>query len=143
MKAKAERFDVAIDHRLEDISIWADRESFVHILVNLLDNAIKYNLPGGRVHVSDRAEENNAIIEISNTGAGIPEDARDKIFEPFFTVNKDRSRQSGGTGLGLALVKQLMERHNGKIELIDSELGTTFRLIFPARTSPLRKEELL
>jgi signal transduction histidine kinase len=142
MRAKAERFDVVIDHRLEEISIWADRESFVHILVNLLDNAIKYNVPGGRIYISNRIEGNFAILEIENTGVGIPEEARDKIFEPFFTVNRDRSRQSGGTGLGLALVKQLIEKHNGTIELLDSAIGTAFRLNFPVSPMSPNKEKL-
>jgi len=132
MKAKADRFDVSIVSHLEAAEIWADRESIVHIFINLLDNAIKYNLPGGQIDISNYVQQNKVIIEISNTGANIPEDARDKIFEPFYTVNKDRSRQTGGTGLGLALVKQLVEKHGGLINLAETEVGTSFRLSFPS-----------
>ncbi|QJD84114.1 sensor histidine kinase [Cohnella herbarum] len=143
MKAKAERFGVTLVSRLNDVTIWADRESMVHILVNLLDNAIKYNLSGGYVYISNRIEVNKAVIEIEDTGIGIPEEFRTKIFEPFYTVNKDRSRESGGTGLGLALVKQLVEKHNGTIELISSETGSSFRLAFPLFHSQRNEEEHL
>ncbi|MCD9023992.1 sensor histidine kinase [Cohnella silvisoli] len=140
MKAKAERFEVAIVPHLNDAVIWADRESLVHIMINLLDNAIKYNLPGGQIVVSDHEAEGKVVIEVADTGIGIPEEARSKIFEPFYTVNKDRSRQTGGTGLGLALVKQLVEKHRGTIELISTDDGTTFRLCFPSFHTASRKE---
>ncbi|RED57123.1 sensor histidine kinase [Cohnella lupini] len=142
MKAKAERFDVAIESKLEKVAIWADRESMVHILINLLDNAIKYNVPGGRIIVTNRLDNNRVVIDIADTGIGIPEEARDKIFEPFYTVNKDRSRGSSGTGLGLALVKQLVDKHHGTIEIADSEEGTLFRLTFPCLNHSLLKEGL-
>jgi len=141
MKAKAERYEVGIEPRLSGAEIWADRESLVHVFVNLLDNGIKYNVRGGRVVVSDRIEGNLAIVEISDTGIGVPEEARDKIFEPFYTANKDRSRQSGGTGLGLALVKQLTEKQGGTVELIDSERDTVFRVTFPAFRSLPKEAE--
>ena len=129
---------------MDKAEIWADRESIVHIFVNLLDNAIKYNLPGGKVEITCKQDlaSKQAIVDIADTGIGIPEDARAHIFEPFFTVNKDRSRISGGTGLGLALVQRLVEKHKGTIEMPDTESGTTFRLAFPLNSNPLRKEEL-
>ncbi len=142
MKAKAERFDVAIESSLEPLVIWADRESMMHILINLLDNAIKYNVPGGRIFVSSSLENDRVVIDFADTGIGIPEEARDKIFEPFYTVNKDRSRGSSGTGLGLALVKQLVDKHRGTIEIADSEEGTLFRLTFPCLNHSLLKEDL-
>ncbi|MFC4596996.1 sensor histidine kinase [Cohnella hongkongensis] len=133
MRAKAERFGVELVPRLTPGSIWADRESLNHIFMNLLDNGIKYNVQGGQVVVSNRQEDHRSLIEISDTGIGIPEDARERIFEPFFTVNKDRARSSGGTGLGLALVKQLTEKQGGTVELAQADRGTTFRLVFPVR----------
>jgi two-component system phosphate regulon sensor histidine kinase PhoR len=144
MKAKAERFGVVIVPQLEDSEIWADHENIVHIIINLLDNAIKYNLPGGQIVVSNHQTEGKAVIVISDNGIGIPEEARDKIFEPFYTANKDRSRLTGGTGLGLALVKQLIEKHGGTISLIDSDIGATFSLTFPAyrSRSDVNKEAL-
>ena len=141
LRAKAERYDVEMIPLLSNAAIWADRESLVHIFVNLLDNAIKYNVPGGRIIVTIRAQDQHAIVEIADNGIGIPKEARDKIFEPFYTVNKDRSRQSGGTGLGLALVKQLTEKQSGSVELLQEERGTVFRLIFPLFHPFLIKEE--
>jgi signal transduction histidine kinase len=140
IKAKADRFDVAVESRLEPAFIWADRESMVHILINLLDNAIKYNVSGGRIIVSNRLENESVVIDIADTGIGIPEEARDKVFEPFFTVNADRSRGSSGTGLGLALVKQLVDKHGGTIELSDFDGGTLFRLTFPSLNYSIPKE---
>jgi signal transduction histidine kinase len=140
LKAKADRFGVTIVLHLEDAAIWADRESVVHILINLFDNAIKYNLPGGQIIVTNRVEGDRVTVQIADTGIGIPAEARDKIFEPFYTVNKDRSRHSGGTGLGLSLVKQLVEKHRGTIELLDSENGAVFELTFPYFLSPSNKE---
>jgi two-component system phosphate regulon sensor histidine kinase PhoR len=132
MKAKAERFQVEIVPRLEEAAIWADRESIGHIMINLLDNAIKYNVPGGQIIISNVKEGDSVIIDIADTGIGIPAEACEKIFEPFYTVNKDRSRQTGGTGLGLPLVKQLAESQDGSIELLKTRNVTTFRLKFPA-----------
>ncbi|RKP56176.1 sensor histidine kinase [Cohnella endophytica] len=145
MTGKAERFGVTINASLASADIWADRESFIHIFVNLLDNAIKYNVPGGRVDVNCRHDPTGtqAIVEIADTGIGIPDEARINIFEPFFTVNKDRSRVSGGTGLGLALVQRLVEKHRGTIELLTTGTGTTFRLTFPVKPTLPRKEEPL
>jgi two-component system, OmpR family, phosphate regulon sensor histidine kinase PhoR len=131
MKAKAERFEVTLTQDLTPATLWINAENFDHIMVNLLDNAIKYNVPGGRVTVSSRENSDSLIIDVTDTGIGIPEEARDKIFEPFYTANKDRSRKTGGTGLGLALVKQLVTKYGGNVEFICSEAGSTFRLRFP------------
>ncbi|MNB75276.1 Signal-transduction histidine kinase senX3 [compost metagenome] len=71
-------------------------------------------------------------ITVSDTGIGIPSEAREKIFEPFFTVNRDRARASGGTGLGLSLVRNLVEKQGGSIALLETEgEGSAFRLSFP------------
>jgi len=141
MKAKAERYGVKIVPELTGAVVWADRESLVHVFVNLLDNGIKYNQNGGYVRVTDRIEGDKAIVDVTDNGIGIDEESRDYIFEPFYTANKDRSRQSGGTGLGLALVKQLTEKQGGTVELVaDSERLTTFRLVFPAYRERTKEE---
>ncbi|MFC5407652.1 sensor histidine kinase [Cohnella soli] len=144
MRGKAERFGVAIDVELTPSSMWGDRESIIHIFVNLLDNAIKYNVPGGKIDIRSRLDESGAfaIVDIADNGIGIPKEARGNIFEPFFTVNNDRSRLSGGTGLGLALVQKLVERHHGTIELLDTDVGAAFRLVFPVNLSLPKKEDL-
>lgn len=132
MRGKAERYDNTITLDLEPAHIWLDRESFMHIFINLLDNAIKYNVPQGTIHIHSETRDNRVWITIRDTGIGIPEESRDKIFEPFYTVNRDRSRLSGGTGLGLSLVRNLVEKQNGSITLLDLEgEGSSFQLSFP------------
>jgi signal transduction histidine kinase len=144
MRGKAEKFALNMELVLLPAVIRSDRESLMHIFINLLDNAIKYNVPGGVIRVSNelRMQERQAVIRIFNSGTPIPEEAREKIFEPFYTVNKDRARKTGGTGLGLSLVKQFVEKQGGTITLLPSdtnhEEGTTFQLVFPLAHSSLQ-----
>jgi len=133
MKGKAERYGIDITLELQPAHIWVDKESFMHIFINLLDNAIKYNVPQGTIHITCEHRDSRVWITIRDSGIGIPGEARDKIFEPFFTVNRDRSRQSGGTGLGLSLVRNLVEKQHGTIALLDTAgEGSAFQLSFPA-----------
>ncbi|WP_151735585.1 sensor histidine kinase ['Paenibacillus yunnanensis' Narsing Rao et al. 2020] len=133
MRGKAERFGLTITLEAEPSRIWMDPESFMHIFINLLDNAIKYNIPGGIIQLRCETVEHEVRITVADSGIGVPAEAREKIFEPFYTVNPDRSRQSGGTGLGLPLVRNLVEKHKGRIVLLDSaDQGAMFQLTFPA-----------
>ncbi|BBH21723.1 sensor histidine kinase [Paenibacillus baekrokdamisoli] len=134
LRGKAAQFNISIETDLEAAMIRADRESFMHIFLNLLDNAIKYNVPGGSIHIKCRADSNKAVIVIRDTGIGIPEEARAKLFEPFYTVSKDRARLSGGTGLGLSLVKRLVELQQGTVvysEPPSAAQGSQFTVTFP------------
>ncbi|KGE19727.1 sensor histidine kinase [Paenibacillus wynnii] len=134
MSGKAERYGNTIQLDVKPAQIWIDKESFMHIFINLLDNAIKYNVPNGTIHIHNEIRDHRVWITIRDTGIGIPQESRDKIFEPFYTVNRDRSRQSGGTGLGLSLVRNLVEKQNGTISLLDLEgEGSAFQLSFPIR----------
>jgi len=114
-----------------------DRESIERLILNLLENAVKYNRKGGRVDIAlgVDAEANEALIEISDTGIGIPADDLPRIFERFYRVDKGRSRAEGATGLGLAIVKHIVQSHGGRLD-VDSELevGTTFRVHLPLAT---------
>ena len=133
MRGKAERYGNTITLEVEPAYIWIDKESFMHIFINLLDNAIKYNVPEGTIDIDSKLKNDRVWITIRDSGIGIPEESRDKIFEPFYTVNRDRSRQSGGTGLGLSLVRNLVEKQKGTITLLDLEgEGSAFQLSFPA-----------
>ncbi|RAW15978.1 sensor histidine kinase [Paenibacillus taichungensis] len=144
MRGKAEKFTLNMELALLPAVIRSDRESLMHIFINLLDNAIKYNVPGGVIRVSNelRMQERQAVIRIFNSGTPIPDEAREKIFEPFYTVNKDRARKTGGTGLGLSLVKQFVEKQGGTISLLPGDPkhgeGTTFQLVFPLAHSSLQ-----
>ena len=102
------------------------------IVFNLVENGIKYNTPGGTLTVSLHREEDNAIIEVVDTGMGIPADAVDHIFERFYRVDKARSRQTGGSGLGLSIVRDMGNRNDGEIRVqsVPGE-GTRFTVVFP------------
>ncbi|KIR02014.1 ATP-binding region, ATPase-like:Histidine kinase, HAMP region:Histidine kinase A-like protein [Lachnospiraceae bacterium TWA4] len=101
-------------------------------LTNLIENSIKYNKDDGSVRVSLNADHNYFYVKIIDTGVGIPDDAKDKIFERFYRVDKARSRDTGGTGLGLAITKSIIQLHHGVIR-VHSELGigTTFHVRVP------------
>ena len=102
------------------------------MLYNLCDNAIKYNVEHGEVHMKVTCTEQQTIFTVSDTGIGIPQADRERIFERFYRVDKSHSKQIGGTGLGLSIVKHGAQFHNATIEL-DSQLGsgTTITLFFP------------
>ena len=119
---------------LDSKDIATDDEKLERIILNLLSNAIKFTNEGGTVSVSldENKETNMIIIEVSDTGIGIPKDKQELIFERFGQVDSNLSRHAEGTGIGLSLVKKLVAVLNGKIEL-ESEpgKGSTFRIILP------------
>lgn len=105
-----------------DTYFLSNRGMLVELLDNLIQNAIRYNVSGGKIQVEVKKENNKPILIVEDTGIGIPEEDKDRIFERFYRVDKSRSRETGGTGLGLAIVKHIVELHGGKIEL-QSALG--------------------
>ena len=107
-------------------------DDLYQIIFNLIENGIKYNMAGGTLSVKLFRQEENAVLQISDTGVGIPENALTHIFERFYRVDKARSRKTGGSGLGLAIVKTMVERNHGQIT-VDSKVGkgTTFTVSFP------------
>ncbi len=120
--------------------VWGDREGVERLFQNLLDNAVKYNRDGGRVtvRISRPPEAGGAVvIEVSDTGIGIPRDALPRVFERFYRVDKGRARAEGGTGLGLAIVKHVAQSAGGRVE-VASELGvgTRFRVVLPPPDRP-------
>ena len=104
------------------------------LLFNLTENAIKYNHPGGTVRLTVQKEAARLVIRVSDTGCGIPELYRESIFQPFFRVDKSRSREYGGVGLGLSLVWAIAELHGGSVCVEDSsEAGTTIAVQLPVQ----------
>ncbi|WP_346886974.1 HAMP domain-containing sensor histidine kinase [Clostridium sp. UBA1056] len=93
---------------------------------NLIENGIKYNMNGGNVSVTASSNKLHTVIKISDTGIGIPNEMKKNIFEPFYRVDKSRSRKIGGAGLGLAIVESIIKKHNGKIEVTDNKTGGTY-----------------
>lgn len=115
-----------------DIQIMAEEEALEHILDNLIDNALKYTEPGGRVTLALRIEEGAAYIDVSDTGIGIPQHHLPRIFERFYRVDRHRSRDVGGTGLGLSIVKHLVQAIGGSISVTSRQNeGSTFSVKFP------------
>ena len=142
LKPMAREANVTIELDCEDdCPILILEDDLYQIVFNLMENGIKYNLPGGLLRVTLRHRDDNAELMISDTGTGIPEDALPHIFERFYRVDKARSRATGGSGLGLAIVRAIAERNRGEIR-VDSILGqgTTFTVSFPAFETEVDKE---
>lgn len=131
MSGRIRRNNLILNYDFEDIVINIDEESLKHIVINLIDNAVKYSRANGEINIRCYQKENNVYIEVKDDGIGIDSRRIDKIFEPFYRVDKHRSREAGGAGLGLALVKKLVDKQNGKIK-VESKLGygSCFYIIF-------------
>lgn len=117
----------------EPLSAAADRSALRQVLENLIDNAIKYNRARGKVHIAARAEGAEVELAVSDTGAGIPAKDLPRVFERFYRVDKARSLEQGSTGLGLSIVKHLVESNGGRVwaESVEGE-GATFFVRLPA-----------
>ncbi len=126
----SEKYGISLEgHCPEDLYATLDGGLFERALADLIDNGIKYNQPGGRVLITVEAEEAGIIINVDDTGPGIPEQERERIFERFYRIDKGRSRESGGTGLGLSIVKHIISLHNGTIEVRERPGGgSRFRI---------------
>ena len=118
------------NEKLEDELILTGSDILIYRMIyNLVENAIKYNRTDGTVTVSAKREKNEVVLTVADTGNGIDESFREQIFEPFFRVDKSRSRELGGVGLGLAMVREIVRAHDGKIEVRGNEQGgTTFEV---------------
>jgi signal transduction histidine kinase len=115
------------------VEVRGDRVVLRQAIVNLVDNAIKYSPEGSSIRVRACVIPMGAVVEVADEGPGIPEPHRERIFDRFHRIDRGRSREKGGTGLGLALVKWAAETHGGRIELSCGEAGgSSFRLVIPA-----------
>ena len=134
MKGEAQERGVEIAAELPEESplISANREDLTRVFTNLVDNAIKYNRPGGKVFLRAKAIEAFLQVEVQDTGIGIPQEEREKIFDEFYRVKSKATQGIGGTGLGLSIAKKVLEAHNGHLE-VESKLneGSTFRVLLP------------
>jgi len=116
---------------LEEVTMIGDRVRLQQLFTNMIDNAIKYT-PKGSIHVTVEKNERAALVKIMDTGIGIPKEEQEKIFKRFYRMDKSRSRETGGVGLGLSIAEWIVHAHHGRIE-IDSELnkGSTFTVYLP------------
>ena len=128
----AQKKQITLHQECEDIHIIGSDALIYRMLFNLVENAIKYNQPGGSVQITISRSNGKAILRIADTGCGIPDEYRTSIFEPFFRVDKSRSREMGGAGLGLALVREIAALHGGTVQDEPAEgAGTVFTVALP------------
>ncbi len=127
----AQQQDITISVFGEHCQIQAVPGLIREIVQNLCSNAVKYNVPGGSVHITVSNEKGSAVLTVKDTGIGIPKEYQSRVFERFFRVDKSHSKQSGGTGLGLSIVKHAAQYHHAQIDLqsIPGE-GTTITVTF-------------
>ena len=123
--------EVELTGNCEAITIVGSDILIYRLVYNLVENAIKYNHPGGQVTVNASRKEKCVCLSVADTGNGIPEELRERVFEPFFRVDKSRSRALGGVGLGLALVHEIVRVHDGSITVRSNPSGgTVFEVMF-------------
>ena len=133
MSLLAEDKGISVNCTVEQVvNVEGDHARIKQVVVNLLDNAIQYTPPGGSIHLNVRARGGKAVLEVSDTGIGIPAGALPHLFERFFRVDKARSREIGGAGLGLAIVKSICTAHGGQVEVESAEgRGSRFTVELP------------
>ncbi len=138
----AKQADISLELDLEnDSPVLILEDDLYQIIFNLMENGIKYNQPGGILWVTLSRQEDNAVLIVKDSGVGIPEDAIGHIFERFYRVDKARSRASGGSGLGLSIVRAIAQRNRGEIQVESTPgQGTTFTVLFPAFDTEVDKE---
>ena len=124
--------------------VWVegDRARIKQVVVNLLDNAIKYTLEGGSVDLTVHTRNGHALLEVADNGVGIPPEALPRVFDRFFRVDKARSRQLGGAGLGLSIVKSICAAHHGRVEATSAPgKGSLFRVELPLSAAPTESNQ--
>ena len=121
----AEGKNIRLIGKCKDITMVGSDILIYRLVYNLVENAIKYNHSGGQVTVTADRKENHVYLSVEDTGAGIPEELKERVFEPFFRVDKSRSRELGGVGLGLALVREIVRVHDGNITVKSNPPGGT------------------
>lgn len=135
LEDRAEQKNVTLCLKADEVLINANKSYIDELIYNIVDNAIKYNRPFGKVNVSIRDEDGLAEIVVADTGIGIPHEHLDRIFERFYRVDKSRSKETGGTGLGLSIVKHIVQFHRGEIEIESEEgKGTVMTVHLPLRS---------
>ncbi|HHQ49316.1 MAG TPA: hypothetical protein ENK19_10605 [Acidobacteria bacterium] len=136
-RGNALRARVTVEERVPpNLELVTDRRCLLRVLANLLDNAVKYNRPGGRVELRARGEDGWVVLEVEDTGRGIPPDEVRAVFQRFYRVERGRTPGRGGLGLGLAIVKHLVQRLGGRLELHSREgVGTTVTVRLPTNAA--------
>lgn len=124
--------NINVEFKKKNVSILGNRTMITHAISNIVQNAVKYNNDYGSIYISIDRTKNDCSIRIEDTGIGIPDDKAEHIFEAFYRVDKSRSRKVGGAGLGLAITKDIINKHGGKVEYFSSEDGgSIFEITLP------------
>lgn len=121
----ADEKDVKLYLDCDESVVYGNTDLLYQALYNIVENGIKYNIDGGMVIITVKTDKKQVIVEIKDTGTGIPDEEKKNIFEPFYRVDKSRSREMGGSGLGLSIVQSIIHKHNGSIVVTDHENGGT------------------
>lgn len=135
MEAVIYENNILLDYAIEpNLTTYGNSEQIKQVVMILLDNALKYTDTKGKINLTLKREYNNIVLSLTNTGKGIPEEHLDRIFDRFYRIDKSRSRNSGGYGLGLAIAKTIVEQHGGKIS-VKSVLNesTSFKIELPIK----------
>jgi two-component system phosphate regulon sensor histidine kinase PhoR len=130
-RIQQKKLDMIINIEPELPSLYADPFMLEQVVINLLDNAVKYT-ESGRITIDLKQEDGQLVLSIQDSGIGIPKKDVSRIFERFYAVDKSRSRSLGGTGLGLSIVKHIVQLHGGRIDIESSPgIGTRFVITLP------------
>ncbi len=125
-----------LDVHVEDVTLVADRGKIRLILENLLSNAVKYSPKGGTIHLMARASALQLVLDVADSGPGIPVEDRGHVFDAFYTGRAARSTAVKGTGIGLSVVLEFVSAHGGTVQIVDGEFpGAHFRITMPIRAS--------
>jgi signal transduction histidine kinase len=133
MRVKGKKYKNDIQFNHTDIpKIYGDFDRLKQVFINIIDNSIKYSFPGDIIQIYATRLEDDVLVSIRDFGSGISKEDLDQIFEPFYRVDKVRSRNLGGSGLGLSIVKEIVEKHGGDVS-IESQLeeGTLVNVRLP------------
>lgn len=135
MKIRADKYEIHIEKAIDkEVTVLGNPNELRRVIINIIDNAIKYSNIKSTINVKLLKEHSNCNIIIKDEGQGIPSDKLEMIFEPFYRVNKQTSRETGSSGLGLSIVKKIIDKHNGDIKIISEEgIGTEVHIIIPIK----------
>ena len=120
-----------------ELLVAGDRQLLARAVMNLIDNAIKYNRPGGTVNISASIEGTNAVLSVRNTGPGIPSNLKQRVFDRFYRTDLSHNKETGGHGLGLSIAREIARAHRGEVTLVDSDSHwTEFSVVLPINRVP-------
>ena len=142
IEPQAAKKGITVKLDLIPLYVYGNPALLSELVMNLLDNAVKYNRENGQVEVSLSKDDDRVVLTVSDTGIGIPEDKQERIFERFYRAEESRNKATGGSGLGLSICKHIVENHKGTLQISSKQgEGTTFIITLPAMSEKDVNEE--